>query len=211
MQRGAILPRLILDLVPTTECLSIIRFGHLCRLSSFYLHLGRLCSSRVWSFDHGAPPAVVYSVLSDNTSDAPLQVLQETSDAPLKVITAPHPSAGTTPRSLSAHLDSTVPDSALPNAPFSSPITFFWNRGRELWRADSRPSSLRRITHFVSSGASRPSAIISFGMQCSVDSYHVIPLDETHLCTYPASPLPRLLRSSTGRPCDSEFGMIGPW
>jgi hypothetical protein len=111
MQRGAILPRFILDLVSTTECLSILRFGDLCptsRLSSFYLHLGRLCSSRLRSFDHSAPPAVpstpsfipfvpTISVTSTpcakTTSDAPLQVLHEISDAPLQVITAPHPSA----------------------------------------------------------------------------------------------------------------------
>jgi hypothetical protein len=140
MQRGAILPRLILGLVPTTECLPILRFVDLCptnRLSSFYLHLGRLCSSRLWSFDHSAPPAVpstpsfipflpTISATSTpgakTTSNAPLQVLHETSDAPLQVITAPHPSTGTTPRSLSAQHDSTAPDSALPNALFSSRV-----------------------------------------------------------------------------------------
>jgi hypothetical protein len=44
MQRGAILPCLILNLVPTTECFSILRLGDLCptrRLSSFYLLLFR--------------------------------------------------------------------------------------------------------------------------------------------------------------------------
>jgi hypothetical protein len=100
MQRGAILPRLTLDLVPTTECLSILRFNHLCptsRLSSFFLPL-----------DPGAPPAVpstpsfipfLPTISAKSTPgaktpyDAPLQLLQGTSDALLQVITAPHPSA----------------------------------------------------------------------------------------------------------------------
>jgi hypothetical protein len=143
-------------LEPNFECNEALFFRFLssisCRLSSVFpsygsvtfvppvgsrVSTGRLCSSRLWSFDHGAPPAVpstpsfipflpTISATSTpgakTTSNAPLQVLHETSDAPLQVITAPHPSTGTTPRSLSAQHDSTAPDSALPNALFSSRV-----------------------------------------------------------------------------------------
>jgi hypothetical protein len=144
LQQGAVLPRLILYLVPTTECpdlLSILHSGHLCpsRLSSLCLYLGCLCSSRLSSLDHGPPsaaPSTPFFIplfpttvsakstpgVAKATSDAPLQVLKETSDASLQVITAPPTSAGTTPRSLSAEHDSTAPDSALPYALSSSRV-----------------------------------------------------------------------------------------
>jgi hypothetical protein len=206
MQQGAILPRLILDLVLTTECLSILRFGHLCptsRLSSLYLHIGRLCSSRLCSDDHG-PPAAVPSTPSfipslptisaksapgaKTTPDAPLQVLQETSYAPLQVITATDTSAGTTPRSLSAQHDSTAPDSALPNALSSSRVRSS-GTGEGDYGEQTQDNLLFDDGHPSFPVVLRPDPVQSFPLECFVQSTrsmsnqsdHVIRPDETYL------------------------------
>jgi hypothetical protein len=120
-------------------------------------------------------------------------VLQETSDAPLKVITAPHTSAGTIPRSLSTQHDSTAPDSALPPALFSSRVpssgTGEGNYGEQT--QDNLIFDDGRTSFPV---VLRPDPVHSFPLECSVQSDYVIPPGETHL--YPH----RLSREYYGPP-----------
>jgi hypothetical protein len=128
-------------------------------------------------------------------------VLHEISDAPLQVITAPHPPTGTTPRSLSAQHDSTAPDSALPNALFSSRVRSSGTGEGDY--GEQTQDNLFFDDGLTSFPAVRPDLVQFFPLEYNVQSTrsmpnqsdHVIPLDEAHL--YPPH---RLCRDYYGPP-----------
>jgi hypothetical protein len=125
-------------------------------------------------------------------------VLQETSDAPLQVITAPHTSAGPFPALCLLNMTRRLQTRLCLMHSFLLEYLLL-EPGKGIMVSRLKTIFFSTMGTLFSSGtAPRSSALFSFGILCPVGLCHSTRRD----VPLSPSPLPRLLRSSTGRICN---------